>query len=182
MDTELKYNIIIITFLFFFILTISTLFLAIVYFLLKFLKNKLKLNSKFLSKKYLIPFISIFLIIFSLYQSITAVYPNDSFYFDEFKYVTKREIPKSAKIKFKESSYPDFHGDYSSKSIIELSERDFNQLLKELENDKSLNEAEHFKENVLKVFERKIKGESDRFLFIYFLKDRKTIIVRVDFT
>jgi hypothetical protein len=66
---------------------------------------------------------------FSLYQSYIAVYQNHNFYYEEFEYVTNREIPKSAKINFKDSSYPDMHGDYFSKSIIELSPQDYSNLL-----------------------------------------------------
>ncbi|TDX82778.1 hypothetical protein B0I22_2806 [Epilithonimonas xixisoli] len=115
----------------------------------------------------------------SFYFSYTAVYPPKSFYYNEFEYVTKQKIPKSAEIKFKSSSYPDFHGDYFSKSIIELSLSDYSKLLKELQNDNALKESI---ENGNKVFERKIIGEEDRHLFIHFLKDRKTIVVNVDFT
>jgi len=121
-------------------------------------------------------------IIVAFYLSYTAVYPPNSFYYDEFEYVTNRKIPESAKIKFKSSSYPDFHGDYSSKSIIEISQPDYNKLLKELQNDKTIKESIENDSKVLKVFERRIIGEEDRYLFIRFLKDRKTIVVNVDFT
>ncbi|QIG88616.1 hypothetical protein G6R40_02575 [Chryseobacterium sp. POL2] len=182
MDTETKINIVIILIVFLIIFFICFWVCLLIFQLLKFLRNKLKLENKYLSNKSLKYYLLICSFIFSIYQSYTAVYPNDSFYYKEFEYVTNQKIPNSAKIINKKSSYPDFHGDYFSKSEIKLSEQDFNMLLEKLQNDKTLIETKPYKKNELRVFERKIKGESDRFLFIHFLNDNKTILVNVDFT
>lgn len=76
--------------------------------------------------------------IWTIYEIYTAVYPTDSFYFEEFEDVTLREIPASAKIIRKTASYPDFHGDYASVSLIKLSSKDYNFLLNELNNDRRI--------------------------------------------
>jgi hypothetical protein len=77
-------------------------------------------------------------VLFFVYEIYTAIYPTDSFYFDEFKKVTSLDIPKSAEIINKTASYPDFHGDYISCSIIKLSKPDYKLLLDTISNDKDM--------------------------------------------
>ncbi|MFP5437763.1 MAG: hypothetical protein ACLGH8_08270 [Bacteroidia bacterium] len=74
--------------------------------------------------------------------SYSGVFPDESFYADEFKDVTLRELPESAEFVSKWSEYPDFHGEYASQSEIKLSKADFTKLLMELQNDKRLTKAE----------------------------------------
>ena len=112
MDTETKINIVIILILFLMIIFICFL---VSLFIFQLLKYKLKLENKYLANKSFKYYLLICSLIFSIYQSYTAVYPNDSFYFKEFEYVTNQKIPNSAKIVSKKSSYPDFHGDYFSR-------------------------------------------------------------------
>jgi len=179
MGTTTEYNIVIITLLFIFLLLIFSIISIIPFLILKYIRERYSPKYKYFSNIKLGLYIFIIAASLAFQQSYTAVYPNDSFYYDEFEYVTNRKIPESAKIKFKDSSYPDFHGDYFSKSIIELSQPDYNKLLKGIQNDKTLIKSI---ENDCKVFERRIIGEEDRYLFVRFLNDRKTIIVNVDFT
>ena len=59
------------------------------------------------------------------YQIVQAVFPSAAFYSDEFAYRTGIALPPSAKIIFKKASYPDFHGDYASEMLFEVSKEDF---------------------------------------------------------
>ena len=129
------------------------------------------------------------------YSTYTAIYPTDSFYFSEFKEVTLREAPKSATVINKDASYPDFHGDYCSASLITVSNDDYSSLLNELTNDKRItkNKPEEiigsseldkvmgsFKtEQIIYSFTRSIAGQEDHYLYIGFLDDKKTIVVSV---
>lgn len=182
MNNETESNILIISLLFFLILFICGLASLISYYFIIFLRDKLKWKWKYLSNKYLVIILTFSSISFSFYEAYIAVYPNDNFYFQEFEYVTNKKIPNSGKIILKESSYPDIHGDYFSKSIIELSEEDFMILIEKIENDKSMIQSDNDQINDFKVFERKIKGEEDRSLFIRFLNDHKRIVINVNFT
>ena len=102
MDTETKINIVIILILFLMIIFICFL---VSLFIFQLLKYKLKLENKYLANKSFKYYLLICSLIFSIYQSYTAVYPNDSFYFKEFEYVTNQKIPNSAKIVSKKKNY-----------------------------------------------------------------------------
>jgi hypothetical protein len=121
-----------------------------------------------------------------------AVFPADSFYYSEFKEVTLRTIPKSAVIIKKTASYPDFHGDYCSASLIKISKQDYNNLLNEIKSDKRLHKgniigSSEFNEvmgktsysQVEQVFNRNIPNEEDHYLTIIFLKDIQSIVVNI---
>jgi hypothetical protein len=124
-----------------------------------------------------------------------AIYPNDDFYFDEFKSVTLNEIPASAEIINKSATYPDFHGDYCSIALIKLSKEDFKSVLNKIQNNHKLQpskmmwspEFEHvinYEEvsSISKGFVRQINGEEDEYRYIGFLKDGKTVVVTVCIT
>lgn len=129
------------------------------------------------------------------YSTYTAIYPTDSFYLSEFKEVTLREAPKSALVINKDASYPDFHGDYCSASLITVSNNDYSSLLNELTNDKQMTKnkpgeiigsSELYKvmgnlktEQIIYSFTRNIVGQEDHYLYIGFLDDKKTIVVSV---
>jgi hypothetical protein len=129
------------------------------------------------------------------YLVYTAIYPTDSFYFSEFKKVTLIEAPKSATIISKYASYPDFHGDYCSTSLMTLSSEDYLGLLNGLNNDKrptKINKDEivrsrefdeilgGFKtENIMHSFTLNINEKGNSYLFIGFLDDKKTIVVNI---
>jgi len=150
-------------------------------------------------RKKRIKYVGIILLIiapsWTIYEVYTAIYPRDSFYYSEFKEVTLRDIPKSAVIIRKDASYPDFHGDYCSASLITLSTNDYNSLLNDLTNDKqiTLNKAgeicgseeldkvmgNYKKEQIINSFTRTIPGEEDHYLYIGFLDDKKTIVISV---
>lgn len=146
-----------------------------------------------------IKFVGLFLLIiapiWTVYEVYTAIYPTDSFYLSEFKKVTLREAPKSATVISKESSYPDFHGDYCSASLITFSNDDYSSLLNELINDKRITKNKpgemissseldkvmgSFKNNqIIYSFTRSIAGQEDHYLYIGFLDDKRTIVVSV---
>ena len=154
--------------------------------------------NRWLTKKG-IKYVGLFLLIiapiWTAYEVYTAIYPTDSFYFSEFKEVTLREIPKSATVKNKDASYPDFHGDYCSASLITVSKDDYLSLLNELTNDRRItrNDAGEFtgsdelekvmgsfkREQIIHSFTRRIAGQEDHYLYIGFLDDKETIIVSV---
>lgn len=133
--------------------------------------------------------------IYTVYSIYTAIYPTDSYYFSEFKEVTLREVPKSAIIIRKDASYPDFHGDYCSASLMTVSEQDYETLLKDLINDSRItknkpgesigsSELEKVmgnlnKEKIIHSFTRNIAKKQDHYLLIGFLADKKTIVVNV---
>ncbi|WP_276978838.1 hypothetical protein [Flavobacterium filum] len=154
--------------------------------------------NRWLTKKG-IKYVGLFLLIiapiWTAYEVYTAIYPTDSFYLSEFKEVTLREAPKSATVKNKDASYPDFHGDYCSASLITVSKDDYSSLLNELTNDKRItknktgeiigsNELDKVmgsfkKEQIIYSFTRSIAGQEDHYLYIGFLDDKQTIVVSV---
>ena len=133
------------------------------------------------------------LVLFSAYQTFDAFFPSESFYKQEFKTVTLREIPKSAIFIEKNSSYPDFHGDYCSSSQIKLSKADYEKLLSELSLDKRLTKngqvvgsvefSKSLGDKSLKKmacnFIRQNEGQEDHYLFIGFYDDIETVFVNI---
>ena len=105
---------------------------VIAYFLNRWLKKK--------GYKYIGLTLLVIAPLWTIYEVYTAIYPRDSFYLSEFKEVTLRKAPKTAEVIRKTSSYPDFHGDYCSTSLIKLSKQDYINFLKELSEDKRLTE------------------------------------------
>ena len=135
----------------------------------------------------------VLLLLFSAYHTYNAFFPSESFYVEEFKTVTFREIPKSAKFIEKNSSYPDIHGEYCSSSQIKLSKAEFKKLLTELNSDNRLakngeiiDSDEFYKsrggkssKKIVYNFIRKIEGQEDHYLFIGFCDDNETIFVNI---
>lgn len=70
-----------------------------------------------------------------IYIIYTAIYPTDSFYKDEFENFTEIEFPKSAKIIWKDSSYPDIHGDYQAGMIFIADSADYENLLNQIKSN-----------------------------------------------
>jgi len=139
-------------------------------------------QSKLINKIYTYSLIAIIAII-----TYIGLFPDESFYADEFKDVTLRELPKSAEFISKSAEYPDFHGEYLSQSKIRLSKQDYSKLLWELHKDDRLTkgvEILNFSENSAKdtltyQFIRTVKNKPDKYLYIGFGKDGKTIYVDV---
>lgn len=95
----------------------------------KSLLNSNKINSK-QGRYFDIIYISICSICFLFLFTLTymGVFPDESFYIDEFKRNTGIELPNSANIIKKDATYPDQHGAYWSGAIIELDKSDFKKL------------------------------------------------------
>lgn len=111
--------------------------------------------------------------------------------------VTLREVPASAKFISTSSTYPDFHGNYSSSSEIKLSSKDYKALFDTLYNDKRISkpgenkfpEEENYfnrdyytNDSIQYCFIRQIKDEPDRNLVIKFSKDKHTVYINVTFS
>jgi hypothetical protein len=133
----------------------------------------------------------VILYLLSIYQTYDAFFPGESFYENEYEQVTKRKIPSSANFISKAATYPDFHGDYCSASMINISQSDYKRLFNELKNDNklkptSMNESSELNQimgkrvnDIIYCFQRDIPGEEDRYLYIGFLNDGETIVVEV---
>lgn len=160
---------------------------------LPFRNNLIKNNRLTKQRSRQINTIYICAIIFiSAYATFDAFFPGRSFYESDFKNVTSRDIPKSAKFIEKAASYPDIHGHYSSSSQIRLSQADYIKLLNELTNDKYMIKAEGTIESeefdaVLREkdsdkitcgFTRQISSRND-YLYIGFYDDGQTIFINV---
>jgi hypothetical protein len=148
-------------------------------------KRSGKLSTKASRTINVVYFYSIILAVlgFTYYQA----EPPESFYEEEFKTITLRDIPESAEFISKEASYPDFHGDYCSSARIQLSKKDYQKLLTEIDNNPALTVSEEdfggFEESQqipgkrpLKSFDRKITGEEDEYYNIQFYEGNIVVI------
>jgi hypothetical protein len=175
-----------------FVIGIAALFAAIPIILsVLFFKWLSRLGYKYVAIAVLAP-----IYIWLTYSIYTAIYPTDEFYYDEFKTVTLRQIPKSAVVVNKTASYPDFHGDYVSVSRIKLSKQDYGKLLKDIKADERLNKGKVIGSAELdeimgrtpavsqigSVFNRSVPNEEGHYLSILFLNDKQTIVVYVSVT
>ena len=165
----------------------------IIYLIYHPIKKKLIKNEKLSIKRNKQILISLALVLYflSIYQTYDAFFPGESFYEREYEYVTMRKIPPSASFISKTATYPDFHGDYCSASMISISKSDYKKLLKEMKNDINLKQTEIYgsaeldevmgKKNndIAFSFQRNIAGEEDKHLYICFLNDGRTIVVEV---
>jgi hypothetical protein len=86
----------------------------------------------------IIAFTLSFALIFLFFSIYKAFYPSDEFYIEEWNYSTDITFPKSANIIWKDATYPDQHGDYTSSAIIELSPKDFINLRNSINTSKVL--------------------------------------------
>ena len=115
------------------------------------------------------------------YSVITAIWPPNSFYIDEFNYRSGLALPDAADVLDKDSSYPDFHGDYFSKAVIRLDQRDFVKLKSKIAHAHdgscfvSVMAKKHLAANIHPVGCWSIsKNIDDRFEFVLF-SDERTI-------
>ena len=145
-------------------------------------------TSRLINRSYLLVLFS-----FALYQTFEALFPSERLFAEEFKTVTLRAMPQSAKFISKIASYPDFHGDYCSSSQIKLSKVDYQKLLHELQSDRRMKGksepigSEEFQytlgnkttEKIVESFTRTIEGEEDHYLYIGFYEDQRTVFVNI---
>ena len=124
------------------------------------------------------------------YSIYTAIYPTDDFYFQEFQTVTLRKVPKSAVIVKKTASYPDFHGDYCSVSLMKLSNEEYSNLLNQIKLDKRFHPEELLGSSELDevvgkalvhelttIYSCKNFKKGENYSAIIFCKDKRSIVV-----
>ena len=137
--------------------------------------------------------ISVFILGFLFYSIYTAVYPTDSFYYQDYKSAVLSDPPPSASIIKKSASYPDFHGHYCSVSLIKMSKADYQTILNKLNKDTVLKKedpiySEELKEvlgnlnvgNFKASFTREETEKDHRHSYIGFLNDGQTLIIDVN--
>ena len=59
-------------------------------------------------------------VLFIVFRIVTAVWPRNSFYIDDFEYFTKLDLPEAVEVLYKSSSFPDMHGDYFSEALFRV--------------------------------------------------------------
>jgi hypothetical protein len=165
--------------LYFLVLIIIIAIIAVLIFLFKQLSGKGHKKAAFIVTGVLLACV--------IYCVYFGVYPDDSFYFEDFKKITLSDVPSSAKIIAKDASYPDQHGDYISVALIRLSRRDYNILLTKITHDKRFSKGEltgskqlnkvvgpDFNSNQIKV--QFIAETNKAEMYIVFLDDGQSVI------
>jgi hypothetical protein len=125
----------------------------------------------------------------TFYFVFTAFYPNDDFYIENFEENTGVKFPASGTITKKEATYPDIHGSYTSRAIVELPASDYASILKtlQLKNDFTIDTSRFpFLQETTEMFNSKqidettfsiiLIGGKNAQMKIGFLKDGKTIV------
>jgi len=178
--------------LMFIIFTIGGGILYLIYLPFKIYFIRTQKLSPVLSRKINIVYVLTILLAIA-YFTYDSLFPSESFYEEEFKTVTLREIPESGEFIEKSASYPDFHGNYCSSSQIKLSNSDYKKLLEGLSNDKRIAEEKeitYFAEfsntlkgkktnSITRKFTRKIEGKENYHLTILFYNDNQTVFVNI---
>lgn len=133
----------------------------------------------------ILAFLPIFTVGYFVYG---ALYPSSEFYKTDFKEVTGKELPKSHRFEYKTAGFPDTHGDYTSVSIIEIGTEFYKKLQLDLtkngltENGQTIGctEMDNAKQNLngLKIEREFSKENGDKFYYVAFLSDKKTILVQ----
>ena len=118
----------------------------------------------------------------------TAICPDEDYYKNDFKEVTKMEFPKSGKILYKTASYPDQFGDYTSSFLAEF-ENDYLQKLEaNLKKQGFVKEENKMSSEELDYIEnrkgnRKYSAEYNKevnggkYYSVGFLNDNKTVVI-----
>jgi len=104
------------------------------YFIYRYLKSK--------GWKIIGVVVFILILTYNIYYVYTAFYPEDRFYKGEFKRITGFELSDNAKVIKADASYPDFHGDYCSNALIQLSSEEYKEILKRTLDDKRFQNSE----------------------------------------
>jgi hypothetical protein len=121
------------------------------------------------------------------YYIFSAIYPDDSFYEENFKEVTKLNFPKNGKIISKSASYPDQHGDYSSSFLVELNPQNINALKRQILNIgfvechdecqiKERKTVESDLENK-QILQKYCRQQNSTYFEVAFLSDQKSAVV-----
>jgi hypothetical protein len=133
-----------------------------------------------------VPVLIIGILFYLIYN---AVYPGNNFYVQDFEKNTGILFPSSGRIIKKDATYPDIHGHYSSRAIIEFSTSDYLHTVQTLQSDakfKTDTSRFHFLSETLDFFKSEeingtkfssilVGGRNAQFT-VGFLKDGKTIV------
>lgn len=132
--------------------------------------------------------LSLFPVIIVGYFIYDAFYPDADFYKEDFKEVTGMEFPKNGKIIYKDASFPDQFGDYTSSFLVEF-DKDYIEKLKMNLKRKGFEKKENdFHTNSLDYIENK-KGDKKylveyseevnggKYYSVGFLNDNKSVII-----
>jgi hypothetical protein len=65
------------------------------------------------------------------FHVVTAIWPLDSFYLEEYSYRSGLSPLQAAIVLDKFATYPDFHGDYYSEALIQLEKNEYQRLKSE---------------------------------------------------
>lgn len=82
------------------------------------------------------PFIPMLILGTLFYFIYTSVYPTQGFYINDFETNTAFSFPPSGIFPEKDATYPDIHGDYTAKAIIQFSQQDYRSVYQKLRADK----------------------------------------------
>jgi hypothetical protein len=117
-----------------------------------------------------------------------AIYPNEDFYKTDFKEVTEMEFPENGKIIYKDTSFPDQFGDYSSSFLVEFDKDDIDKLEMNLKSNGFTKKENRMSTAVLDYIENKKGGKKYSFEYnkdikegkyysVGFLNDNKSVII-----
>jgi hypothetical protein len=117
-----------------------------------------------------------------------AVYPDNDFYKTDFKEVTEIEFPEKGEIIYKNASFPDQFGDYTSSFLAEFDEEYIKKLEANLKNKNFIRQENKMSSNELDYLENRkgnIKYSSEytkeldggKYYSVGFLNDNKSVIV-----
>lgn len=119
------------------------------------------------------------------------IYPTESFYKAEFERVVGIPFPNEGQIVFKDASYPDFFGDYTSCALIDVPAGEYKKLLAHAREVKlRVDRADLIKTNCWdalmksipgEVFEAEASGESvhgeEEFTYWALIKDQNKVAI-----
>lgn len=63
----------------------------------------------------------------------TAIWPQSSWYIEEFERETNIQLSENVKVLYKDSVFPDPHGDYYSQAAFQLKDAEFDSVLGEIQ-------------------------------------------------
>lgn len=117
-----------------------------------------------------------------------AFYPSEEFYKEDFREVTGIDLPENSEFKYKNASYPDINGDYTSVSIIKIGSEFYKSLQSDViknglsQNEltissKEMNNAKRHI-NGLEIDHQFSKENENTFYYVAFLSDKRTLLIQ----
>ena len=133
----------------------------------------------------LLSLIPIIIVGYFIYDGIN---PDADFYKEDFKEVTEMEFPKDGKIIYKDASFPDQFGDYTSSFLVEFDKDYIKKLEMNLKSKGFVKKENKMSADAFDYIENK-KGDrkytteyckdinGGKYYFVGFLNDNKSVIV-----